>query len=44
VVPSHLPLCAAICRSLQGRERNYLIFLRLRSRCMIGDLGVVSEE
>ncbi len=43
VVPSSLPLRAAICRSLQGREHNYLIFLRLDPRCMIGDLGVVVD-
>jgi len=26
---------------LKSRERNYLSFLRPRSTCMIGDLGVV---
>ena len=40
--PSCLPLYAAPCRDLHSRERNYPFFLRLRPRCMIGDLGILS--
>jgi hypothetical protein len=36
-----MPPDAAVCRSLQGCERNDLFFFCLRSKCMIGDLGVV---
>jgi hypothetical protein len=43
VGPYSVQLSAALCRSLQRREHNYLIFLPLRPRCMIGDLGVISD-
>ena len=35
-------LGGALWCSLSSRERNYLFFLGLRFKCMIGDLGVTA--
>ena len=44
VEPSPMQLHAVLCSALQSRQRNYPFFLRLRPKCMIGDLGVVGDE
>ena len=44
VGPSSVPLLAAPCRPSQLTRRKLRHFLRLRSRCMIGDLGPVGEQ
>jgi hypothetical protein len=41
VVPSPLPLCAAICRLLQGLRHNILLFL---SVFLIGLIAVLRER
>jgi hypothetical protein len=41
VVPSPMPLCAAICRPLQGRRHNILLFL---SVFLIGLIAVLRER
>jgi hypothetical protein len=43
VEPSPMPQCAAICRCLPRRQRNYVSRLRLRPTCMIGDLGLLAR-
>ena len=35
---------AVLCAVFPRAKRNYAFFLRLRVRCMIGDLGPVGEE
>jgi len=38
-----MQLYAVLCGSLQAARRNYTFFLRLRPKCMIGDLGLVGD-
>jgi hypothetical protein len=41
--PSSVGLPGALWSPLSSRERNYPFFLGFRFKCMIGDLGVVSD-
>jgi hypothetical protein len=43
VEPSPMHPYAVLFGFLQDPQRNYTFFLRLRPKCMIGDLGLGSE-